>query len=126
MVMAFNEGDQGDLLIQKAPSATIETLAKSLIEIFSSKSKIKNIGIRHGEKMHETLVTSEEMMKAEDLGNYFRIKADGRTLNYDKYFSSGNLNNKLVEEYNSSNTKVLNEHELIKILIELPEVKSEL
>ena len=77
---AFNEGDQGDLLIQKAPSATIETHAKSLIEIFSSKSKIKNIGIRHGEKMHETLVTSEEMMKAEDLGNYFRIKADGRTL----------------------------------------------
>ena len=123
---AFNNGNQGDLLIQKAPSATIKILAEALIEIFESKSKIKIIGIRHGEKMHETLVTNEEMMKAEDLGNYFRIKADSRSLNYEKYFTDGKISNGLPEEYNSNNTNDLNKEELIKILLELPEVKSEL
>jgi len=123
---AFENADQGDIFIQKAPSATIETLAYALIDIFNSKSKIKNIGIRHGEKMHETLVTNEEMIKAEELEDYYRIKADSRNLNYEKYFSDGNKDKGLMGEYNSSNTKILNKNELIKVLLELPEVKSQL
>ena len=123
---AFKNGNQGDLFIQKAPSSTINTLAEALIDIFQSKSKIKTIGIRHGEKMHETLVTKEEMMKADDLGNYYRIKADARDLNYDKYFSKGETTKKDIEEYNSNNTSILNKDELIKVLLNLPEVKSEL
>ena len=114
---AFENANQGDILIQKAPSATIETLANALIEIFNSKSKIKNIGIRHGEKMHETLVTSEEMIKAEDLKNYYRIKADARDLNYEQYFSDGNRGKEIDTEYNSSNTKILDKKELTKILL---------
>ena len=86
---AFQNGKQGDILIQKSPAAKIITLAESLIEIFNSKSKIKNIGIRHGEKMHETLVTKEEMMKVLDLGDYYKIQSDSRGLNYEKYFSDG-------------------------------------
>tara|TARA_B100000902_G_scaffold387990_1_gene432910 strand:+ start:1079 stop:2083 length:1005 start_codon:yes stop_codon:yes gene_type:complete len=123
---AFKNGNQGDLLIQKSPAATIKILAESLIDIFQSNSKIKNIGIRHGEKMHETLVTKEEMSKAEDLGGYFRIPADARSLNYEKYYSDGNTNITSSDEYNSSNTNLLNKEELIKILLNLPEVKSEL
>ena len=123
---AFKNGNQGDLLIQKSPAATIKVLAESLIDIFQSSSKIKNIGIRHGEKMHETLVTKEEMSKADDLGGYYRIKADARSLNYEKYYSDGNTNITLLDEYNSSNTNLLNKEELIKILLDLPEVKSEL
>jgi UDP-N-acetylglucosamine 4,6-dehydratase len=121
---AFKNGNQGDLFVQKAPSATIEVLAQSLIHIFDSKSKIKNIGIRHGEKMYETLVTKEEMTKASDLGNYFRIESDSRGLNYEKYFSDGNNSNKVFDEYNSNNTKILSKEELIDILLKLPEVKS--
>jgi len=123
---AFDNGNQGDLFIQKSPATTIKTLAEALVDIFQSKSKIKSIGIRHGEKMHETLVTQEEMMKAEDLGNYYRIKADARGLNYDKYFSAGDKKKKTLQEYNSSNTKMLDKNHLIKVLLKLPEVKSEL
>ena len=123
---AFKKANQGDLFIQKAPASTIKTLAEALIEIFQSKTKIKSIGIRHGEKIYETLVTREEMMKADDLGNYYRIKADARGLNYDKYFSKGETTKKDIEEYNSNNTYVLNKDELIKVLLNLPEVKSEL
>jgi len=123
---AFKNGNQGDLFIQKAPASTIKILAEALIDIFQSKSKIKPIGIRHGEKMHETLVTREEMMKAEDLGNYYRIKADARGLNYEKYFFKGDKKKKILEEYNSSNTLMLNKEALIKVLLKLPEVKSEL
>jgi len=123
---AFKNGNQGDLFIQKAPSSTINTLAEALIDIFQSKSKIKTIGIRHGEKMHETLVTKEEMMKADDLGNYYRIIADARGLNYEKYFSKGDTKNKNLIEYNSSNTSILTKDKLIKLLLKLPEVKSEL
>ena len=114
------------MFIQKAPASTIKILAEALIDIFQSKSKIKPIGIRHGEKMHETLVTREEMMKAEDLGNYYRIKADARGLNYEKYFFKGDKKKKILEEYNSSNTLMLNKEALIKVLLKLPEVKSEL
>ena len=123
---AFKNGNQGDLFIQKAPASTIKILAEALIDIFQSKSKIKPIGIRHGEKMHETLVTREEMMKAEDLGNYYKIKADARGLNYEKYFFKGDKKKRILEEYNSSNTLMLNKEALIKVLLKLPEVKSEL
>jgi len=123
---AFENANQGDLFIKKAPASTIETLASALIEIFNSKSKIRVIGIRHGEKMHETLVTKEEMLKSENLGDHFRIKADSRDLNYDKYFSKGGSKVNEQQEYNSSNTELLNKEKLIKILLRLPEVISEL
>ena len=123
---AFDNANQGDLFIKKAPAATIKTLASSLIEIFNSKSKIREIGVRHGEKMHETLVTKEEMLKSENLGDHFKIKADSRDLNYDKYFSKGDSNIDSQLEYNSSNTDILSKDELIKILMKLPEVTSQL
>jgi UDP-glucose 4-epimerase len=111
---AFENANQGDLFIKKAPASTIETLASALIEIFNSKSKIRVIGIRHGEKMHETLVTKEEMLKSENLGDHFRIKADSRDLNYDKYFSKGGSKVNEQQEYNSFNTELLNKEKLIK------------
>tara|TARA_B100001029_G_C15051117_1_gene450788 strand:+ start:962 stop:2005 length:1044 start_codon:yes stop_codon:yes gene_type:complete len=134
---AFNEGGQGDILVQKAPATTIETLAKALIDLFNSKSKVKVIGIRHGEKMHESLLTQEEMFKAEDLGDYYRIKLDSRGLNYDQYFSKGDVGNNLfnkinsenietLDMYNSSNTKILDIKAVKKILLEIPEVNKEL
>ena len=123
---AFDNANQGDLFIKKAPAATIKTLASSLIEIFNSKSKVREIGIRHGEKIHETLVTKEEMLKSENLGDHFKIKADSRDLNYDKYFSKGDSNIDSQLEYNSSNTDILSKDELIKILMKLPEVTSQL
>ena len=132
---AFEHGEQGDLLVQKAPAATIETIAQALINIFNSKSKIKVIGIRHGEKMHETLLTEEEMFKADDLGDYYRVKSDSRGLNYDKYFSEGDVDNNVfnkinsnslenLDKYNSNNTMILAVKEVEKILQEIPEVRS--
>ncbi len=123
---AFDNAGQGDLFIKKAPAATIETLANALIEIFQSKSKIKTIGIRHGEKMHETLVTQEEMIKSQDLGDHFKIKADSRDLNYNKYFSEGDINKDKHLEYNSSNTELLSKEKLVKILLKLSIVNSAL
>ena len=132
---AFEHGEQGDILVQKAPATTIETLAQALINIFNSKSKIKVIGIRHGEKMHETLLTEEEMFKADDLGDYYRVKSDSRGLNYDKYFSEGDVDNNVfnkinsnslenLDKYNSNNTMILAVKEVEKILQEIPEVRS--
>lgn len=122
---AFENGSNGDLFVQKSPAATIEVLAKALIELYNSKSEIQNIGIRHGEKMYETLVTKEEMIKSEDLGDYYKISADNRDLNYDKYFSKGD-NVKLIKEYNSDNTKRLTVEEMKKLLLKLPEIQADL
>ena len=122
---AFEKGLNGDLFVQKSPAATIEVLAKALIELYNSKSEIQNIGIRHGEKMYETLVTKEEMMKSEDLGDYYKISADNRDLNYDKYFSKGD-NIKVSEEYNSDNTKRLSVEEMKKLLLKLPRIQADL
>ena len=122
---AFENGSNGDLFVQKSPASTIEVLAKALIELYNSESEIQNIGIRHGEKMYETLVTKEEMMKGEDLGDYFKISADNRDLNYDKYFSKGD-NVKVAEEYNSDNTKRLTLEEMKKLLLKLPEIQADL
>lgn len=122
---AFEKGNNGDLFIQKSPAATIQTLAEALISLYNSKSEIQNIGIRHGEKMYETLVTKEEMVKSEDLGDYYRVAADNRDLNYDKYFSKGD-NSTIKEEYNSDNTNRLNIDQMKELLLKLPEVRQDL
>ena len=104
VLYAFEHGEQGDLFVQKAPAATIETLAKAVINLTGSKTGITYIGTRHGEKLFETLVTQEEMLKSVDLGNFFCVKADNRDLNYDKYFTKGNKKLNLGESYTSHNT----------------------
>ena len=116
VLFAFQNGNPGDIFVQKSPSTTIGELAKTMKKIFSSSIEIKNIGIRHAEKIHETLLSREERMDAEDLGNYFRISADNRDLNYKKYFSEGNEGNAQLEEYNSDNTNRLTEQQLINLL----------
>ncbi len=122
---AFNNGNQGDILVQKSPACTLQTLADALIEIFGSKSKTKTIGIRHGEKMHETLLTREEKFKAEDLGNYFRIQSDTRGLNYSQYFSEGSTDIS-QDEFTSNSTELLSKRQLIDLLMTLEEVQTEL
>ena len=122
---AFENGNNGDLFIQKSPAATIQTLAEALISLYNSKSEIQNIGIRHGEKMYETLVTKEEMAKSEDLGEYYRVAADNRDLNYDKYFSKGD-NSTIKGEYNSDNTDRLDVDQMKELLLKLPKVQYDL
>ena len=122
---AFNNGKNGDIFVQKSPAATIKTLAQALIELYNSSSKIKYIGIRHGEKMYETLVTKEEMIKTEDQGNYFKISPDNRDLNYDQYFSEGTTTSS-IDEYNSNNTNLLSVKEMKNLLMDLPHVKMDL
>ena len=115
VLYAFKNGNSGDIFVQKSPASTIGELASTLKEIYKSEVKIKHIGIRHAEKMHETLLSKEEFLKAEDLGDYFRIEADNRDLNYNKYFEEGRRK-KINEEYNSFNTKRLSKKELIDLL----------
>ena len=108
VLFAFNNGVNGDLLIQKAPACTIETQAKAVCELFGADEKnIKVIGIRHGEKMYETLLTNEECAKAVDMGGFYRVPADNRSLNYDQYFSSGDEKRNPLKEFNSNNTVLL-------------------
>ena len=118
VMYAFKNGKSGDIFVQKSPATTIGILAKTMIEIYKSKSKIKNIGIRHAEKVHETLLSREERMIADDLGDYFRVPSDNRDLNYSDYFFKGK-NNKNLEEYNSSNTKQLNKAQLKNLLAKI-------
>ena len=115
VLYAFQNGNTGDIFVQKAPSTTIGELAETMKTIYNSNTKIKNIGIRHGEKIHETLLSQEERIVSEDLGNYFRIPADNRDLNYDKYFSKG-VKAPKSEEFNSFNTVRLEKQELINLL----------
>lgn len=119
VLYAFENGEQGDLFVQKAPAATIETLAKAIIELTGSKTGVSYIGTRHGEKLYETLVTQEEMLKSVDMGNFFCVKADNRDLNYDKYFSKGNKKLNLGESYTSHNTKRLDVEGMKKLLKQL-------
>ena len=116
VLFAFKNGNPGDIFVQKSPSTTIGELSKTMKKIYNSSVEIKNIGIRHAEKIHETLLSREERMGAEDLGNYFRVSSDNRDLNYNKYFSEGNDLKINLEEYNSFNTNNLSEVELIKLL----------
>ncbi len=126
VLYAFEHGKPGDLFVQKAPSATIETLAKALIELYKSSSEIKVIGTRHGEKLYETLVNREDMVKAEDLGTYFRIPADNRDLNYAQYFSEGIPDVSQIEEYHSHNTELLNLEGMKSLLLKLPMIRKDI
>lgn len=117
---AFIHGEQGDILVQKAPAVKIGVLAEALIKIFNSSSKIRNIGVRHGEKLSETLITKEEITFTSDMGKFYKISADTRDLNYDNYFITGNSDYKNNNEISSDNSKLLNINETIKILKELP------
>ena len=120
VLYAFEHGKQGDLFVQKAPAVTIEVLAKAIIKIRKKPVKTRIIGTRHGEKLYENLVTSEEMLRAEDLGNFYRIIADNRDLNYDKYFEKGDVRVHEIEPYTSHNTKRLTIDEMIQLLKKLP------
>ena len=116
VLFAFKNGNTGDIFVQKSPSTTIGELASVMKKIYNSKVKIKNIGIRHSEKIHETLLSKEERIVAEELENYFRLPSDNRDLNYNKYFFEGIKLNKKYDEYNSFNTKRLSENQLINLL----------
>jgi UDP-N-acetylglucosamine 4,6-dehydratase len=118
VLYAFKNGNPGDIFVQKSPATTIGELAHTMKEIYNSKVSIQNIGIRHAEKVHETLLSKEERMVSEDLGDYFRIPSDNRDLNYNKYFFEGK-ESKQVTEYNSSNTRQLEKKELIGLLAKI-------
>ncbi len=126
VIYAFQHGKNGDLFVQKAPAATLETLAASLIDLYKSQSKIRIIGTRHGEKLYESLVTREEMAKAESMGDYYRIPCDGRDLNYDKYFIEGQEKVSKYEDYHSHNTHQLNEQEMKNLLLKLELIREDI
>ena len=119
VLYAFEHGNQGDLFVQKAPAATIQTLAEAVLDLKKSDVGYTCIGTRHGEKLYEVLVTSEEMLRAEDMGDYFRICADNRNLNYDNYFNKGNDKLAVVDQYHSHNTARLDKEGMKKLLLKL-------
>ena len=119
VLYAFEHGEQGDLFVQKAPAATIETLAQAVLELKDADSGVTTIGTRHGEKLYEVLVTAEEMLRAEDLPGFFRVPADNRDLNYDNYFSKGNSEFGRIEQYTSHNTQRLDVEEMKQLLRKL-------
>ena len=123
---AFSYGKQGDVFVKKAPACTVEDLATALKEIFEVEVSTKVIGMRHGEKLFETLASIEELSRSEDMGDYYRISMDDRDLNYEKYFTEGNKEEILIEDYHSHNTTQLNVDQVKKVLLDLPEVRSEL
>lgn len=127
VLFAFEHGENGDLLIQKAPACTIKTQAEAVCDLFGgNKEDIKVIGIRHGEKMYETLLTNEECAKAVDMGNFYRVPADNRSLNYDKYFKDGDEERNILTEFNSNNTRMLNLEEVKAKLLSLSYIQDEL
>jgi len=126
VIYAFQHAKAGDIMVQKAPACTIGDLAQALKEIFNADNEIKIIGIRHGEKMYETLLTKEEHNVAIDMGNFFRVPADTRNLNYDKYFVVGNKQLSYEKEYNSNNTERLNVEQIKEKLLSLKYIQEEL
>jgi UDP-glucose 4-epimerase len=126
VLYAYRHGKPGDIFVQKAPAATIETLAMAMKKIFQAENPIQVIGTRHGEKLYETLVTREERARAEDLGDYFRIPLDDRDLNYAVYFSEGEEKVSLHEDYNSHNTHRLDVDEMVDVLLKLEYIRNEL
>lgn len=126
VVFAFQNAEAGDIMVQKAPASTIGDLAQAIKELFNVDNEIKIIGTRHGEKRCETLLTREEYLVAEDLGNYFRVPADKRDLNYDKYFVEGDHKLSVEKEYNSDNTKRLNVEQIKERLLKLEYIRNEL
>lgn len=126
VLFAFENGTSGDILVQKAPACTIETLAKAVTGLFAPDHEIKVIGIRHGEKMYETLLTNEECANAVDLGNFYRVPCDKRDLNYDKYFKEGDVERNPLTEFNSSNTELLDVEQVKEKLLSLQYIRDEL
>lgn len=126
VLFAFKNAESGDIMVQKAPACTIEDLAQAVKEIFNADNEIKIIGIRHGEKMYETLLTNEECAHAIDMGNFYRVPCDKRDLNYEKYFSKGNEKRNVLKEYNSKNTQILNVNQVKEKLLSLKYIQNEL
>lgn len=126
VLFAFEHGQTGDILVQKAPACTIETLAKAVTELFAPGHEIRVIGIRHGEKMYETLLTNEECAHAVDLGDFYRVPCDKRDLNYDKYFIQGDEKRNLLVEFNSNNTTLLGVEQVKEKLLRLDYIRGEL
>ena len=126
VIFAFKNGNPGDIFVQKSPATTIEVLAKALLDLYSAKNEIKIIGTRHGEKLYETLVNREEMVKAQDLGNYYRIPADTRDLNYNGFFLEGQSQISQMEEYNSHNTNRLTIEETKQLLLRLASIREDI
>lgn len=126
VLYAFEHGSNGDLFVQKAPAATLDVLAKALLELYDSKSQIRVIGTRHGEKLYETLVTREEMAKSIDMGYYYRIPCDTRDLNYDKFFVEGEEKISMIEDYHSHNTNRLDVAGMKQLLLKLDIIKKDL
>jgi UDP-N-acetylglucosamine 4,6-dehydratase len=126
VLFAFENGISGDILVQKAPACTIGVLAQAVKELFNSKDEIRVIGIRHGEKMYETLLTNEECASAIDLGNFYRVPCDKRDLNYDKYFKDGDTERNTLTEFNSNNTELLNVEQVKEKLLSLQYIRDEI
>ncbi len=126
VIFAFKNAETGDIMVQKAPACTVAVLAQAVKELFDADNEIKVIGIRHGEKMYETLLTNEECAHAIDMGDFYRVPADKRDLNYDKYFVDGNEERSKLEEYNSNNTELLNVEEVKEKLLSLKYIREEL
>ncbi|MCR4923892.1 MAG: polysaccharide biosynthesis protein [Lachnospiraceae bacterium] len=126
VLFAFENAAAGDIMVQKAPACTIEVLANAVKELFHADNEIKIIGIRHGEKMYETLLTNEECARAVDMGNFFRVPADQRDLNYDKYFKVGNQERTRLTEFNSNNTRILDIEEVKEKLLSLQYIRDEI
>ena len=125
VLFAFEHGESGDIFVQKAPACTIGVLAQAVRELFNADNEIKIIGIRHGEKMYETLLTNEECANAIDMGDFYRVPADKRDLNYDKYFTKGNVERDVLTEFNSNNTELMTLEQVKNKLLEVVLVKSE-
>ena len=128
VLFAFENGASGDILVQKAPACTIEVLAQAVRQLFdpAGKTELKTIGIRHGEKLYETLLTNEECANAIDLGDFYRVPCDKRDLNYDKYFTEGNVERSTLSEFNSNNTELLNVEQVKEKLLSLSYIRDEL
>jgi UDP-glucose 4-epimerase len=125
VLFAFENGENGDIFVKKSPATTIDTLARAIRELYKSESEIKLIGSRHGEKLYETLVNREEMVKAIDMDNFYRIPADNRDLNYNKYFTEGTEAVSQIEEYHSHNTRRLNLDETKELLLSLRFIRND-
>jgi UDP-glucose 4-epimerase len=126
VLYAFNNAQPGDIFVQKAPATTIEMVAKALKELYKANNEIRIIGTRHGEKLYETLVNREEMIKAIDMGEYFRIPADNRDLNYEQYFSEGDTHISEIDDYHSHNTSQLDLEGTKELLLKLPMIRHDL
>jgi UDP-glucose 4-epimerase len=126
VLFAFENGNPGDLFVNKAPAGTVGDLAQALKEIFNAKNSIKTIGTRHGEKLYETLCTREEMIKVEDMGEFYRVPADNRDLNYNKYFIEGKEINESIEDYNSHNADRCSVEGIKQLLLNLPIIKEKI